>query len=175
MAATAGTATITSRSRTMPQASSSTTEPTSSFMVRGITTGERRVSSITEERQSAVLPRAMPTHMRAATAVGTAYSSTSPVVNSGASGKHRVPSPSAVRGITTWSRPKVTATGSGCRATWASSRKPPPRLLAEGHKGEEPGGDGVQAGEHPRKADAHGHAEQHHRRHVAGQKSVQAA
>ena len=63
--------------------------------------------------------------------MGMAYSSTNPVVNSGASGNSTDPAARASRGMATWRMAKMTTTGRGWRATSAISRKPPPRLLAK--------------------------------------------
>lgn len=100
MAIRAGMATMTSRSRIMPMVSISTTEPRSTLSVSGMTTGEASVSSRTMDRHSEALPPHMPTHIKDAMPVGMAYSSTSPVVNRGASGNSRPPSASVSTGIT---------------------------------------------------------------------------
>ena len=83
------------------------------------------------DRHSGPLPPQMPTHISDATPVGMTYSSTSPVVNSGASGNSRFPRASVSTGMTTWSSTRVTTTGRGRRNTRPSSRKPPLRLLAK--------------------------------------------
>ena len=44
----------------MPQVSSSTTEPTSSFMVRGITTGEGGIQQHHREAQGGIAPDSCP-------------------------------------------------------------------------------------------------------------------
>ena len=115
----------------MDAVSISTTDPSSTRSVRGMTKGASRVSSNTTDRHMEVLPRPMDTHSREATPVGMAYSSTSPVVNSGASGNSSSPAARASRGMATWRMAKMTTTGRGWRATSAISRKPPPRLLAK--------------------------------------------
>ena len=131
MAMRAGMATMIIKSPIMPMVSISTTLPTKSRSVRGMTKGASSVSSSTTERHSVVLPPPRDTHMRDATPVGMAYSSTRPVVNRGASGKRREPAARVKRGMAMCSRPKMTTTGRGWSTTSFISLKPPPRLLAK--------------------------------------------